>query len=935
MAFNSITFPSTFFTISERNNINVNEVRSKTTSTNNFLLNNFNVFKPKLKTEIKPTEEFLKIPTLEKGDIIKAGDSKNFNIQLKGKPKELLIFGFQWLNKLFNTSEEIMDDTETFNLGRTQQKRNLAPSLATLYIDLITNEKIRFFTLKNEYSNNIKIENQELDSIEEVGVALGHPLNEKDNINQSFFANDGLKDISGQIVVKNVNINSNILQFVIENQSNSDIELTSSRTLHPVPITNNTSILPKGYNYSFVNCVNDKLLLAEDTFACKIERANGNEWYNYQNIFLTNQEATEFKIINNPYPAQILENQEPTVADLCYNTLLGNPADNNEHAYILSIGATPKYNNPNEFYCGIIHTANNNLLLFDSETNKWTAKDISLNIGYFINYDLRNDQTLDANNKFAFSGNDSATNIFKVNQIFGKKPLDIKDMSNGLHCLITTYRSNSFPVVYYSNDGSLNTFQSFGPHPSSANSSTPFNDNGQNLINPNHFFSSPGQGAFDLIRNIQTYSKIIDENTLFVNFCNYVNTIDPNINDPSYRGNKNFFLKTTNQGTNWDDILVDHYEYSMAQATERFISDNGQIICVLADFSVYDYPSTGSYFDNRNNLADYSDNTLLFNISEDGGDTWKFSPNNWSKVIDPNDNNNIYRSVSYYYNPNGNRGPANMFVHYDISNDIVFVGACVGSALNNSYGEGANGEYIVTKSKNKGTTWESIYPYPYLGTSNIEPIAFSGNINVMVNSALISNNIFKSAVQKRTFPTCYSDANDIFGSFMFYTQNSRYFTQPTDYQTLISNNIINYSTVNIANDVNYIVPLQYDIYGNTQLTDAGNWMEYYKDLSFNLNRTIKGHFTWETTDDNVINVFEPSKKLEKRRALTMADIYFNAFYNGAYSAYGSYGSYGSYGDSDNNYDFYKNFNIYDIKLFTTNGSFDALNNIHVKYTEFK
>jgi hypothetical protein len=194
----------------------------------------------KLKTLINPTKEVINIDAANQ--LIKPNETYTFNVNLKGKPQEMIIYGFQWINEIFgNTPNE---QNNTVQLGKTIVLSNLSTELASLYIDIINGETLRFFQLEDEYNNGTLLNIERYESVNESGIVLGYPSNSGGS-KKSFFANNNLEPIDGKIVVKNISIQDNILSLQVQNQGTSDVVLSPLDSIHNVPITNNTSLMPR------------------------------------------------------------------------------------------------------------------------------------------------------------------------------------------------------------------------------------------------------------------------------------------------------------------------------------------------------------------------------------------------------------------------------------------------------------------------------------------------------------------------------------------------------------------------------------------------------------------------------------------------------------------------------------------------------------------
>ena len=881
----------------------------------------------KHKTLINPTKEIVSIRAT--GQTIAPNKTISFNVTLQGKPDDMIIYGFQWIQEYFTDSPNISTNIQ---LGITNVPSNLSAGLGSLHL-MVKDKAVRCFKLENEYDNGTLLDLDRFEEVDEAGIVLGYPDN-TGVTQKSFFVNKNLEAIDGKLVIKNISVTDNILTLDIENQGDSTIELNSSNCINVVPMTNNTSLLPKcSTPYAHVVCLNDKMLLANNTFAVVHYREGQYEWGFFDPIFITNKDYTEFKIINHTAPPKVIDDVTPTTVTIDYDNIFGtpnqSPTTNDEWtkpAYIIAIDATPKYNDSGEFFVAVITSVNDKLLLFDSETNQWTASDIFSSNGITLSncmdhYLESSDGDTGIANTIVLSGRkrqtgESKTDIdFDILNTFGKNTLAIKDKENGLSLMITSYRGNSFPIVYYSSDN-LQTFTEFGPL-TSVGVDYPFSAPGQNIINPIHDWAFPmysAIGYFGNFKNLPTFSKIGDDDTIFAGFCQYVGDIvAPSPMQNSSAGVKNFFMKSEDDGANWTDILLYHYEYTIGMATERFISDNSQTICVIVDFnlSLQNYPGFGTFnfYNNPANfgLDGYENGSLLFNMSEDGGSTWKYPPGSWQTVINPSTDGAAVFS-NYSFNTSNTK---TMFVDYNKNLNILTIGTVI-EKVNAGY------EFVITQSLDEGNTWTNIIPYP--NPSNKFDTLLSGDdlnfyrtiesnyyptfVNTTANVNLV--------MSARLKPILPSASNDIFTAFMVYNASLEY---PSKYEKTILNQDVpgNFFLSDIVGRLNVVDNEQ------SQFQDTGQYQTFYNNK---YGTSSKYQFAYEVNDDKLINIFKSNNPLiEKTYISNIDDSYFNAFFN---TAYGSV-----YGFA---YTLDLNLNS---TLFTTDGTFGILTNLNCKYTEFK
>lgn len=804
----------------------------------------------KINTLFNLKKETLDISCLNPGESIQPGQSKIFELTLKGKPSELLILNFQWFNYQFKDGE--LNTTDSFVIGKITMKFSDNNNQAKFYINEKEKYNARFFELDGEYSNETLLSGEFADSAEEIGVSLGYsipdlnayenPINEESPF-KSFFIHDDILRADGKVVIKNITIEQNKLLIEVENQSSIEIKFQKSKIIDSVPVVYNNFSL-QFPNYTFVSCIQDKILCSGPLFAT-IEEINdnvigpGNRIARYVSpIFVTNQKATEFKIIN-----------DPRINDICYNSLFDTTLiDDPDYPYIniFAIDGTPKYNNANEFFCAFIDGYDCNILLYDSETRKWSKENTQLKRETKPNFSIT-----DINKRIFTKTSYTSQNLL------GKKPMDIKDISGEIHCMITTYRNRFHPVIDYTTnlkDNSLNTIL-----------------DETTIQNLNYSYID----TYGISINSPTYSKIIDANYLFSCFGLYVNNISGGTDNigGTMRGSKNFFLKTTDGGNNWNDILRTHYEYSVAQTTERFISDDGNIIEIVIITGPYDFNSLSYYDNTTNNIlnqTDYSANWILFNRSTDGGNTWKYPTGNWSIIT--KDTELLAEQYKNIFSIHKN----DILLHYDEVNNETIVGL--------RFIKGQNYIFKLIRTIDNGESWRSIYPYPYLSSNKFEEIGnsfFDINVNLDNTGGTYTysnnyNNIFAPVIPKQG-----SDANSIFGCFSLYNEQS---IDAGSYITEITT----------SGRPNHLGPL-------------GMYNQYYNTGDFSGNI-----YTWESTNEEVINIEDQTNNLENLPYETSADRLFEAFF----------GSYGSNTTEDKT------------NLYTTEAFIDKIRKIEVEYTEF-
>ena len=140
----------------------------------------------------------------------------------------------------------------------------------------------------------------------------------------------------------------------------------------------------------------------------------------------------------------------------------------------------------------------------------------------------------------------------------------------------------------------------------------------------------------------------------------------------------NFIAKTTNGGTSWTNILslFNHLDFSYAVSFRFSVSDDGNIICVVAILN--------------NPLAYPEGIGLYFNISKDGGTNWLYSDTNWKLVVHED-------FLSYMYT-SGTRNPRRIMkstlINYNAETEIITVGY-----------RGENNRPYIKTSFDDGLTW--------------------------------------------------------------------------------------------------------------------------------------------------------------------------------------------------------------------------------------
>jgi len=232
---------------------------------------------------------------------------------------------------------------------------------------------------------------------------------------------------------------------------------------------------------------------------------------------------------------------------------------------------------------------------------------------------------------------DAAEHYISDNDItLGKKPLDIKylESTGNVHGMFTCFEDAFAPKIIYSSSN-LETWTT--------------------IFDESKLTSSVNSNIFRPVTTLQhnascisksTLSKIIDEDTMFSEFCSYVkNNSFIDVAQPlTYGYNAQFLIKTTDQGSNWKDVMDGHPEYSFSGTVRNHISDDGQKIYSMIFFK----NKSGATGFPTSVLPSfpYADNTVLFNYSSDGGTTWTYPPGGWSQIGSPGEAAEDYFTIT-------------------------------------------------------------------------------------------------------------------------------------------------------------------------------------------------------------------------------------------------------------------------------------------------
>lgn len=358
-----------------------------------------------------------------------------------------------------------------------------------------------------------------------------------------------------------------------------------------------------------------------------------------------------------------------------------------------SMGACVNSSDTDEYFIAFM-TYNNKVIMYDSSQGGWENK-----TGGAITTQPTGLSSADCTFTFPHTVNiqEGAGNISRL-----RNPMAIKHFSSTgkVHGLVAGFKKNDYlPRIFLSTDN-LETFTTIFDNTSLS----------QLNITPNSLISEAV--------NPEVNTKIIDENTFYVQtsvFGDY---------NSEYIFTLNMFLKTTDQGTTWTDIMESHPEYRTAASHTSYISEDGNDIYVVAfytdpeDFQ-YDNTTyltqqqTGTIYTGGNtggstNVPPYIypkddniDKYILFNYSNDGGSTWKYSSGNWRNILISGTPMFSLFVTGYQANHNGTLGDNTSFIFHDKKTNNIIVGI---PGANTNFG------FIYTSSSDNGLTWDKYVP---------------------------------------------------------------------------------------------------------------------------------------------------------------------------------------------------------------------------------
>lgn len=333
---------------------------------------------------------------------------------------------------------------------------------------------------------------------------------------------------------------------------------------------------------------------------------------------------------------------------------------------------------------------------------------------------------------FSFTYRRDTLNINSGNNISEfKRPMSIKHFQStgNVHALVCGASSNSCPTIAKSTDN-LETFvHIFNEGNLSAFNITPYGSNNNE------------KSRYDT----QTDTKIINENTFYVE-TGLLGKYDDGATD--YTFPLKLFLKTTDGGSSWVDIMEDHLEYRTCGTSTSFISEDGQDIYV----AIFYHDPSSAYVEatlkNKiqttetfpsNMYPSTTDRIILFNYSTDGGASWRYTSGNW-KAIDYQTlssvdiNENIW---STDYTSFSSRSRGNM--------PFIFRNKNTGHIIM-SYVWGSQSEWAYLSSTDNGNTWNYYLP----GTS----------VNPTIKIPVSSRPLLRFEAESSTRPVAPYDYTD-------------------------------------------------------------------------------------------------------------------------------------------------------------------------------
>lgn len=532
-----------------------------------------------------------------------------------------------------------------------------------------------------------------------------------------------------KIVLKGYTVEGNTLKITFFNEETTPIVLDKFTTTEPRTTTNKL-IFPAGSNDLLnqgICAFGDKIMIYGDAFI----KRNAGSWItdtlNNSNIYIINSNYNSLehnsgteKIIMSPEHGYVTVDQGSMDSNITY--MVGEDSIDTSR-FNFGAGACVKHSDINEYFAAFMvgHQDGKAMrfLLYDSETAQWELK----NSTSFVN---------STSNIYT----SAADNVFQRHN--GKKPMDIKHFAStgNVHAMVSVFTGDYEPKIIYS-DSNLETW------------TTLFSVGDLSSVNSNITNSSTvSADASEINRSL--FSKIIDENTMFSEFCTYVSSYD--FGFASHRAQVNVLIRTDDGGSTWTDVMKDHPEYTLSPNLCNYISDNGSNIYTMIFYGAGQH--VGGYIASGNNIYPNGDKyQILFNYSTNGGTTWAYPSGSW-KVIDSIDDDtspNFIMDNSFRFQATNQRFKHQCAIYHNMkTNEIIVAHPGLGNG---------NENVEVKISRDNGQTWVNPYSpaiedfethpnYAYGSTSG-------GILPYIANATLAPPNMFSG--------------NDLFAAFNIYT----------------------------------------------------------------------------------------------------------------------------------------------------------------------
>lgn len=439
------------------------------------------------------------------------------------------------------------------------------------YIILKTNGKqYRLFNEDpaDELSNGISISRFYGEMVDSDEVLYGH----SNTVTSHILHNDA---VGKKIVLSGYNLIGKTVTVTYKSEESTPFTLNQFVTMEPYLARYTVS---QRFAHLSIEVANDKIFMCGDIFTYFANVSGAIQVYD--------------KSTSNATPINVQGSQ--------INPILTTTVESENVVHGFSV--TSNVLNSDEYLLAIIcGTNNHDMLLYDSSINTWTNRNSS------------------------FSNNNTPGGIYMSENsgspMWGKKPLDIKHLSStgNVHALLTCFEDTTYkPKVLYSDSNMENWTTIFDESKLTS------------AVNSNIYGPITIQASDSNCISLSTFSKIIDENTMFAEFCSYT-TNNKYINSNPINGyNAQFLLKTEDGGSTWIDVMKDHPEYAFSGTVRNYISDDGQKIYSMIFYKQKSGTTTYTFLNFP--ISTYNDNIVLFNYSEDGGSNWKYSSGNWSII---------------------------------------------------------------------------------------------------------------------------------------------------------------------------------------------------------------------------------------------------------------------------------------------------------------